>query len=144
MENSINIVNRKIKFEYEFLDTYISGIQLVGTELKPIRNGKVSLVDSFCFFNNGELYLRNATIQTNNTPYTHEPIRDRKLLLKKIELKRLNSDLKDGLTIIPYRMFINERSKVKVEIILCKGKKIRDKRNTIKNRELEREIKKFL
>jgi SsrA-binding protein len=144
MENNVNIVNRKVKFEYEFLDTYIAGIQLVGTELKPIRNGKVSLVDSFCFFNDGELFLKNTTIQPDGTVYTHEPIRDRKLLLKKRELKRLSRDLKDGLTIVPYRMFINDRGKVKVEVVLGKGKKLHDKRETIKNRDIERQIKKIL
>ena len=136
MKNNVNIVNKKVKFEYEFLDKYIAGVQLVGSELKPIRNNKVSLVDSYCFFENGELFLKNSTIQTNGTSYTHEPIRDRKLLLKKGELKRLNRDLKDGLTIVPFRMFINERNKVKVEIVLAKGRKLYDKKNYKKEQDI--------
>ena len=134
--SNVNIVNRKVKFEYEFLDTYIAGIQLVGTELKPIKNGKVSLVDSFCFFDKGELFLKNIVIQPDTNVFTHVPNRERKLLLKKIELKRLSRDLKDGLTIIPYRMFINERGKVKIEIVLGKGKKLYDKKKQKKEQDL--------
>lgn len=143
MDNNVNIVNRKVKFEYEFLDSYVAGIQLVGTEMKPIRNGKVSMVDSFCFFNNNELYLKNAIINNDGTAFSHEANRDRKLLLKKGELKRLQRDLKDGLTIVPYKLFVNSKGFVKVEIVLAKGKKVHDKRETIKKRDVERDIKKF-
>lgn len=143
MDNNVSIVNRKVKFEYVFLDTYIAGIQLVGTEMKPIRNGKVSLVDSFCFFNNNELFLKNAVINNDGTSFTHTPNRDRKLLLKKGELKKLQRDLKDGLTIVPYKLFVNSKGFVKVEIVLGKGKKLHDKRETIKKRDVERDIKKF-
>lgn len=142
-KQNISIVNRKVKFEYEFLDTYIAGIQLVGTELKPIRNGKVSLVDSFCFFNNNELFLKNATINNDGTAFSHEPNRERKLLLNRKEIKKLQRDLKDGLTIIPYRLFVNDRGFVKVEIVLGKGKKLHDKRETIKKRDIERDLKKI-
>lgn len=134
-----NIVNKKVKFEYEFLDRYVAGIQLVGTELKPIRDGKVSLVDSFCIFNDGELFLKNATIQSDGTPFSHVPNRERKLLLNKSELKKLSRDLKDGLSIVPYRMFVNNT--IKLEIILGKGKKLHDKRNSIKKRDIERQLK---
>lgn len=142
-KQNISIVNRKVKYEYEFLDTYIAGIQLVGTEMKPIRNGKVSLVDSFCFFDNNELFLKNAVINNDGTAFTHPPNRDRKLLLKKGELKKLQRDLKDGLTIVPYKLFINSKRFVKVEIILAKGKKVHDKRETIKKRDIERDLKKI-
>ena len=143
MKDHINIINRKVKFEYEFIDTYTAGIQLVGSELKPIKNSKVSLVDSFCFFDKGELFVKNINISNDKTAYTHDPVRNRKLLLKKKELKKLSNDLTDNLTIVPYRLFINERGLVKVEIILGRGKKLYDKRETIKKRDIEREIKKI-
>jgi SsrA-binding protein len=143
MNNSVNIVNRKVKFEYTFIDTYIAGIQLVGTEIKPIRNGKISMVDSFCVFNKeGELFVNNIVITEDNGSYTHETNRQRKLLLKKKELIKLNRDLINGLTIVPYRIFSNERGRFKVEIVLAKGKKLYDKRETIKKRDLDREMKK--
>jgi SsrA-binding protein len=143
MNNSVNIVNRKVKFEYTFIDKYIAGIQLVGTEIKPIRNGKISMVDSFCVFNKeGELFVNNIVITEDNGSYTHETNRQRKLLLKKKELIKLNKDLINGLTIVPYRIFSNERGRFKVEIVLAKGKKLYDKRETIKKRDLDREMKK--
>lgn len=143
MNNSVNIVNRKVKFEYTFIDTYIAGIQLVGTEIKPIRNGKISMVDSFCVFNKeGELFVNNIVITEDNGSYTHETNRQRKLLLKKKELIKLNRDLINGLTIVPYRIFSNERGRFKVEVVLAKGKKLYDKRETIKKRDLDREMKK--
>jgi SsrA-binding protein len=139
----MTILNRKIRFEYEFLDTYVAGIQLVGTEMKPIRNGKVSLVDSYCFFNNNELFLKNAIIDNDGTAFSHITNRDRKLLLKKNELKKLKRDFTDGLTIVPYKLFINKQNFVKIEIILGKGKKLRDKRETIQRRDMQRDIKKI-
>lgn len=144
MSKEVNIVNRKVKFEYEFIETYVAGIQLVGTEVKSIRNGEVSLVDTFCIFNNGELFAKNIKIQKTDTPFSHEPIRDRKLLLNKKELKSLNKQLIDGLTIVPYRLFTNNKGLIKVEIVLAKGKKIYDKRQSIKSRDLNRELKKEL
>ena len=143
MNNVVNIINRKVRFEYQFIDTYTAGIQLVGTEVKSIRNGKVSLVDTFCIFNNDELFLKNVNIPGDGIIYSHEPIRDRKLLLNKKEIKKLKKDLIDGLSIVPYRIFTNNRGLIKVEIVLAKGKKIYDKRESIKKREMEREIKKI-
>lgn len=143
MRNEVNITNRKVKFEYQFINTYVAGIQLVGTEVKSIRNGNVSLVDTFCIFNDGELFLKNVNIPADGTAYSHETIRDRKLLLNKREIKNLQKDLIDGLSIIPYRIFTNGRGLIKVEIVLAKGKKIYDKRETIKKRELDREVKKI-
>lgn len=144
MKHNTNIVNKKSKFEFTFIRTEISGIQLFGSEVKAIRLGKVSLVDSFCFFNENELFVKNININNDGSVFSHSPVRDRKLLLKKRELTKLKNDLIDGLTIVPYRLFVNDRGMVKVEIALAKGKKLYDKRETIKKRDVEREIKKFL
>jgi SsrA-binding protein len=144
MKHNTNIVNKKAKFEFSFIRTEISGIQLSGSEVKSIRLGKVSLVDSFCFFNENELFVKNINVNNDGSAFTHIPVRDRKLLLKKRELTKLKNDLIDGLTIIPYRLFVNDRGMIKVEIALAKGKKLYDKRETIKKRDIEREIKKFL
>lgn len=144
MKHNTNIVNKKSKFEFTFIRTEISGIQLSGSEVKAIRLGKVSLVDSFCFFNENELFVKNININNDGSAFSHSPVRDRKLLLKKRELTKLKNDLIDGLTIVPYRLFVNDRGMVKVEIALAKGKKLYDKRETIKKRDIEREIKKFL
>jgi SsrA-binding protein len=144
MKHNTNIVNKKAKFEFSFIRTEISGIQLSGSEVKSIRLGKVSLVDSFCFFNENELFVKNINVNNDGSAFTHIPVRDRKLLLKKRELNKLKNDLIDGLTIIPYRLFVNDRGMIKVEIALAKGKKLYDKRETIKKRDIEREIKKFL
>ena len=140
MKNEVNILNRKAKFEYEFLDTYTAGIQLVGTEVKSIRSGKVSLVDCFCMFVDGELYLKNLVVNSDTTHFSHIPNRDRKLLLNRKELKKLNKDLIDGLTIIPYKIFTNQKGLIKVEVVLARGKKLHDKRETIKNRDIQKEI----
>jgi SsrA-binding protein len=136
MKNQINVVNKKAKFEYEFIDTYIAGVVLTGVEVKFIRDGRLSFVDSFCVFQNGELFVRNLSI----TGIGNDNIkRDRKVLLKKRELGRLQKELIKGLTIIPYRVFINEKGLIKIEVILAKGKKLYDKRETIKARDIERE-----
>jgi SsrA-binding protein len=141
MKNNINIVNRKSKFEYTFIRTEISGIQLTGSEVKSIRDGKVTMTDSFCFFNKHELYLKNVNIYSDGSAYSHEPMRERKLLLKNKELSKLKRELVKGLVVIPYRLFTNERGLIKIEIALSKGKKIFDKRETIKKRDSDREIK---
>lgn len=139
MINNVNITNRKVKFEYEFVETYVAGIQLVGSEVKAIRNGKVSLVDTFCIFNDGELFVRNINIPSDGTAFSHNPIRERKLLLNRKELKSLSKNLIDGLTVIPYRLFTNGKGLIKIEIVLAKGKKIYDKRESIKKRDNDRE-----
>lgn len=144
MKDKINIVNKKSKFEYTFIRTEISGIQLTGSEVKSIRNGKVTITDSFCFFNGNELFVKSVNIHSDGSSYSHHPLRDRKLLLKKRELTKLKGDLIDGLSIVPYRIFLNERNLIKVEVALVRGKKIYDKRQSIKKRESEREIKNFL
>lgn len=138
----IHIVNRKAKFEYFFERTENAGMVLVGSEVKAIRNGKCSLVDAFCSFEEGELFIRGMNIPNEGNAFSHEPTRSRKLLLKRKELKKLEKDLVKGLTIIPYRIFENEYGMLKMEICLAKGKKLYDKRNTIKERDLDREQKK--
>lgn len=138
-----NIKNRKVKFEYEFIQTFTAGIQLLGNEIKSIRNGKVSMVDSFCYFNNNELYVKSLSISNDGTMFSPDPLRERKLLLTRKELKSLKNDLIQGLSIVPYRLFINEKGFVKIEIILGRGKKLYDKRQTIKKREIERELQIF-
>lgn len=140
MKNQVNIVNRKAKFEYEFILTEIGGIVLMGSEVKSIRDGKISLSESFCTFINGELFLKNANISEMSSDYTHKSNQDRKILLKKRELTRLQKELIKGLTIVPYRVFLNEKGLIKIEVVLAKGKKLYDKRETIKARDIEREI----
>ncbi len=137
-------VNKKARFEYEFIRTEVAGIQLHGSEVKSIKDGKISMTEAFCVFVDGELYVKNINITGNGTAYSHEPIRDRKLLLKKKELVKLQKDLIKGLTIVPYKMFKNERGVFKMEIALARGKKLHDKRATIKEREIGREIAKAL
>lgn len=138
----VNIVNRRASFEYFFIETYSAGVALTGTEIKSIRQGKVNFQDAYCLFQDDELYVRSLHISpyTEGTHYNHDPLRDRKLLLTKRELRRLAENLKDqGLTIIPVRLFTNERGLVKLDIALAKGKKLYDKRETIKERDVKRE-----
>ena len=144
MIRDINIVNRRARHEYEFIRTEIAGIMLMGSEVKSIRSGKISLVESYCIFIDGELFLKNTNISENLTSYSHKSNQDRKLLLKKVELKRLKKELVKGFSIIPYRVFLNDEGLIKVEIVLGKGKNTYDKRNTLKNRDIEKEIKKKL
>lgn len=116
---------------------------LTGTEIKSIREGKAALVDSYCYFRNGELYIKNMNITpySEGTHYNHEPNRERKLLLSKAELRKLEKKLKDqGLTVVPVRLFISESGYAKLEIALAKGKKEFDKRESIKKRDTEKEI----
>lgn len=141
--NNINIKNRRASFEYEFLDKYIAGIQLTGTEIKSIRDAKASLEDAYCLFLNNELWVRNMHIAEYKlgTHFNHEPKRDRKLLLNKKELLKLKEKLKvKGLTIITTQLFINEKGLAKLNIALAKGKKLYDKRESIKERDTKREI----
>lgn len=138
MKNNINIKNRRARFEYDILDTYIAGIRLAGTEIKSIREGKASIAESFCEFNNGELFVINMTIQaySHATYFNHDPKSSRKLLLNKKELRRLEKQVKtSGNTIVPLRLFVNHKGLAKLEIALGKGKKLYDKRETIKDRE---------
>lgn len=137
------IVNRKAKFNYEFLETFKAGMVLTGTEIKSVKEGKVNLGDSFCYFRQGELWLKNLHISEykNGSYANHEPLRLRKLLLTKKEMRKLEGKIKEkGLTIIPYKIFFSERGLAKIEIVLAKGKKSFDKRESIKERDTQKEI----
>ncbi|MFD1163026.1 MULTISPECIES: SsrA-binding protein SmpB [Hwangdonia] len=144
MQKTINIQNKKARFQYEILDKYTAGIVLTGTEIKSIRSSKASIAESFCEFNEkGELFVINMTIQEYafGNYYNHRPKAERKLLLNKKELKKLNKEVQNtGLTIIPLRLFINDRGFAKLEIALAKGKKLFDKRETIKDRDNKRDL----
>ena len=143
-KNTINIKNKRARFDYEILDKYIAGIQLVGTEIKAIREGKASLADSFCEFNDrGELFVVNMYINeySHGTHYNHQPKRERKLLLNKKELKKLRREVeKNGMTIVPLRMFITEKGWAKLEIGLARGRKNYDKRHLLKERDIKRQL----
>ena len=137
----INIKNRKAEYEYHLISTFTAGIVLTGTEIKSIRAGKVNLTDSYCSFINGELWAHNIHISeyANGSYNNHEPKRDRKLLLNRKELKKLQSKLNDrGMTIIPTRMWINENGYAKLDIALARGKKMFDKRESIKEKDQRR------
>ena len=139
--------NRQAYFNYHIEDKYVAGIVLLGTEVKSVRDGKVSFNDAFCMFEGNELWVRGLYIAeySHGTMNNHIAVHDRKLLLTKKELSKLQTKLKDkGLTIVPLKMFLNEKNLVKVEIGLAKGKKTHDKRETIKQRDTEKEIKRFL
>jgi SsrA-binding protein len=136
----VNILNRKAKFDYQLEWSETAGIQLMGSEVKAIRGGRINMTDSYCFFDKGELWVKGIHITTSGNAYSHEALRDRKLLLKKRELAKLEKALIKGYSIIPYRMFTNERNLLKVEIFMAKGKKEYDKRETIKGRDVQREL----
>lgn len=141
--NKIVIKNKKASFEYFFIDTFIAGIVLQGTEIKSIREGKANLQEAYCVFKNNELWVLGLHISQYEmgTHYNHEPKRERKLLLDRKELKKLDSKTKEkGLTIIPVKLFINERGLAKIEIALAKGKKLYDKREDIRQRDIKREM----
>lgn len=144
MQKKINIQNKKAKFEYEILDKYTAGIVLVGTEIKSIREGKATITESFCEFNEqGELFVINMYIDeySHATYFNHQARRERKLLLNKKELKKLNKEVKNtGLTIVPLRLFISEKGYAKLDVALCRGKKLHDKRNTLKDRDNKRDL----
>ncbi len=141
--DNINIRNRQAGFEYELLDKYVAGIVLTGTEIKSIREGKVNLQDGYCYINNGEMFVKGVTISpyAQGTHYNHEATRERKLLLKRSEIKKMEGKIEEkGLTLVPLRLFINDRGFAKMEIAIGRGKKLHDKRNSIKEREAKREL----
>jgi SsrA-binding protein len=144
MQKNINIKNKKARFEYEILDTYIAGIKLTGTEIKSIRESKARISDSFCEFNEeGELFVINMFIEEymHGSYYNHQPKSERKLLLTKRELKKLRKEVQNvGLTIVPLKLFITDKGWAKLQIALAKGKKIHDKRETIKDRDNKRDL----
>lgn len=136
---TVNIQNKKARFEYEILDKYTAGIVLKGTEIKAIREGKASIAESFCEFNDrGELFVINMTIQeySHATYFNHNPKSERKLLLNKRELKKLEKEVSTkGLTIVPLKVFTTDKGFAKILIALAKGKKLYDKREAIKDRD---------
>ncbi len=139
----INVKNKRARFEYQILDTFIAGIQLNGTEIKSIRLGKVTITESYCAFKEAELWIRGMHIAEYEfgTYTNHEPKRERKLLLTRQELDKLQKKLKDqGLTIVPLRLFITEKGWAKVEIAIAKGKKLHDKRDSLKEKDTQRDI----
>jgi len=143
MQKMINILNKRAKFDYEILEKYDAGIVLTGTEIKSIRLGKASITESFCEFHSGELFVINSQVEEYlyGTHYNHKAKSERKLLLNKKELKSLEKSMQNkGLTIVPLRLYINEKGYAKMEIALCRGKKNYDKRETIKDRDTKRDI----
>lgn len=144
MQKRVNIQNKKARFEYEILDQFTAGIVLTGTEIKSIRNSKASIAESFCEFNEkGELFAVNMYIEEYafGTRFNHRPRGSRKLLLNKRELNKLNKQVKNsGLTIVPLKLFINEKGFAKMLIALARGKKLYDKRETLKDRDNKRDL----
>ncbi len=142
----INIRNKRASFDYELLDSYQAGIVLTGTEIKSIRLGKASLVDTFCFFNNGELWVKNMYIAEYfyGTYNNHSARRDRKLLLTKKELQKIQRLTKEsGFSVIPVKLYITEKGLAKLNVAIAKGKKMYDKRESIKEREDKRNMDRF-
>ena len=136
--------NRSAYYEYAIEDKYVAGMVLLGTEIKSIRGGKVSFNDSFCYLNKGELYVKSLHIAqySHGTSSNHDPLRERKLLLTKREIRKIENRLKDkGYTIVPLRLFISEKGLAKLEIGVGRGKKLHDKRDSIKAREADRELR---
>ncbi|MFC4096987.1 SsrA-binding protein SmpB [Euzebyella saccharophila] len=144
VQKNINIKNKRAKFEYELLDTYVAGIVLAGTEIKSIREGKASISQSFCEFNDrGELFVINMQVDeySHASHFNHRPKAERKLLLNRGELRKLRKEVTtSGHTIVPLRLFINDRGLAKMKVALAKGKKLYDKRETIKDRDNKRNL----
>jgi len=144
MQKKINIQNKKARFEYEILDTYTAGIQLTGTEIKSIRESKARITESFCEFNEqGELFVVNMFIEEYiyGHSYNHKPKSERRLLLNRKELKKLEKEVKNvGLTIVPLKLFLTDKGWAKLHIALCKGKKLHDKRQTLKDRDNKKDL----
>jgi SsrA-binding protein len=143
----MEIKNRSAYFEYYVDDKFTAGLLLLGTEVKSLRAGKASFNDSYCIFQNSELWIKSLHIAeySHGTVNNHDPVRERKLLLNRRELKKLESRIKEkGYTVIPLRLFLNEKNLMKLEIGLAKGKKLHDKRETIKQRDTDREIKRYI
>jgi SsrA-binding protein len=139
----ISIKNRKATFEYSILADFSAGIQLTGTEIKSIRAAKASINEAFCVLVKTELFVRNMFIEeyAQGNIYNHEPKRDRKLLLKRTELNKLQTKLKDkGLTVVPLQLYINEKGLAKLDIALAKGKKLYDKRESLKDKDVKRDL----
>ena len=143
----LNIRNKRATFEYEIIDRYVAGIVLRGSEIKSVRDGRASINEAYCMFKEGELWVKNLNISEYKqaTVWQHEPLRMRKLLLSKKELGKLLAKVKErGYTIVPLKMFLNERGFAKIEIALARGKKTHDKRNSIKEKKKKRDLDRSL
>jgi SsrA-binding protein len=143
----MEIKNRSAYFEYFIDDKYVAGIMLLGTEVKSLREGKANFNDSYCIFQGSELWIKSFHIAqySHGTVNNHDPVRDRKLLLSKRELKKWQAKMKEkGYTIVPLRLFFNDNNLAKLEIGLAKGKKLHDKRESIKQRDSDRELKRYI
>ncbi|PIB36131.1 SsrA-binding protein [Reichenbachiella sp. 5M10] len=141
--NDVNIRNKKASFEYEFIDKYVAGLVLKGTEIKSIKEGKASLQEAYCFVSNDEMFIKgmHISVYEQGTVYNHDPLRERKLLLNRKEIDKIQTKSQEkGLTLIPLRLYINQRGFAKMEIALAKGKKIHDKRSSIKDKDVKREL----
>lgn len=150
MQKPINIKNKRAKFEYHLLDTFTAGIVLTGTEIKSIRDSKASILEAYCVFNHGEVFIRNMhiTAYENGSYYNHKPRNDRKLLLNKKEIQKIEKFLKvKGNTVIPLKIFISDKGWAKIDIATAQGKKLHDKRQDLKEkddkRDMDRAMKKF-
>ena len=146
-QNKISIKNKKAYFDYEILDKYVAGIKLLGTEIKSIRESKASIKEAYCFVNNHEVFVKNMHIAeySNGGYVNHEPYRERKLLLNKREITKIEKKLKDnGITLVPLLLFLNEKGLAKLEIGIAKGKKNYDKRETLKQKDVKRDIDRML
>lgn len=146
-EPNVHIKNKRAAFDFHLLEKFTAGIMLTGTEIKSLRQGKASLSDAFCVFKKDELWVKNMHIAEyeKGTYANHEPLRMRKLLLRKNELRKLDKKVREkGLTIIPVTVFISERGFAKVEIALAKGKKVHDKRESIKEKDTRRELDRMM
>ncbi len=140
---SVEIKNKRAKFDYEWLDTYTAGLQLVGTEVKSIRMGKASIAEAYCYMTGGELFIKgmNVTEWSHGNIFNHDPIRERKLLLSKRELDKIDKALKDqGITVVPTKLFISENGWIKLNIAVAKGKKNYDKRQSLKEKDAKRDL----
>lgn len=140
---SVEIKNKRAKFDYEWLDTYTAGIQLVGTEVKSIRMGKASIAEAYCYMSEGEMFIKgmNVTEWSHGNIFNHDPIRERKLLLSKRELEKIDKALKDqGITVVPTKLFISEKGWIKLNIAVAKGKKNYDKRQSLKEKDAKRDL----
>jgi len=147
MNQKVEIKNRKAKFEFEFIDEYTAGIKLTGTEIKSLRNHKASIGEAYCYVINTEAYIKNMFIaEYEQGGYTnHEPRRERKLLLNKHEIEKIEKKLKDkGITIVPTKLYINEKGIAKLRIAVARGKKIYDKRDSIKDKDIKRDMDRAL
>jgi len=142
-KNTIEIKNRKASFNYEFIEEIISGIELIGSEVKSIRAGKASISEAYCYTQDGEVFITGMHIAEYNQAGRngHDPYRKRKLLLTKKQIKNLDESTKTkGNTIVPIKLFLNDNGKIKLKIALSRGKKTHDKRNSIKDRDIKRDV----